>query len=159
MKFVDLLSRIFGRLAADVEVELVAQQRLVPSVIGQFQGDGIGRHARLALAIAHVDLDQFEQIARLPLQSLVIQRQHRLPDGVLRPAQHIPDRHVLPEQSFLVHVQMALRVFLDIAIRRCSWQRRRSRRGFTGSQLQQKLGIFKIFGGKNWKFLKKLTNR
>ena len=104
MEISDILARILCSLTADMQIEFVTESRLIPGVIAQFQGHRVARHARLALAIAHVNLHQFENIARLLLQSLVFQRKHRLSDGILRPAEHVADRQILTEQAFLVDV-------------------------------------------------------
>ena len=73
-------------------------------MVAQFQGDRVARHARFALAVAHVDLHQFEQVARLFLQRLVFHGKHRLPNRIFGPAEHIPDRQVLAEQALLVDI-------------------------------------------------------
>ena len=124
-----------------MQIELVAQGRLVPGVVAELQSHGIGRHARLALAIAHVDLNEFEQIAGLLLELLVFQGEHGLADGVLGPAEHVADGQVLAEEALFVDVEVALGVLFNVSVcgrgGRRSFAPYRRRRALEGSRLER----------------------
>lgn len=72
-------------------------------------------HARPRLTIRHVDLDQLKNFDGCLLVRLVSgQSQHRSADGFRCPAQHVPNRSLLPEQALGVQIQIVGGELFDI---------------------------------------------
>lgn len=92
-----VVAEVLCGLSAELDVELVPQALAAPAPHCHLQSHG----QRLAFAppVAHVGLDEFEELHGLALHRPVRRHDHGLLDGLAAPRQHVRDGHLPPEQT------------------------------------------------------------
>lgn len=110
-----LVSEVLGGLPAQLDVELIPQALHAPPFGGDLQGHV--ELVRLGSPVAHVHLDELEDLARLLLDVAVVGHDHGLLDGLAAPRQHVGDGHLPAEEALRVLVEVLGGPVLNVRLR------------------------------------------
>lgn len=110
-----LVAEVLGGLPAQLDVELVPQPLHAPALGGDLQGHA--ELVRLGPPVAHVHLDELEDLARLLLDVAVVGHDHGLLDGLAAPGQHVGDGDLAAEEALRVLVEVLGGPVLNVRLR------------------------------------------
>ena len=110
-----LKAKVLGGLPAQLDVELIPQAQHAPAFGGDLQGHV--QRVCLGAPVAHVHLNQLEDLAGLFLHVAVAGHDHGLLDGLTAPGQHVGDGHLPPEEALCVGVEVLGGPVLDVCLR------------------------------------------